>query len=413
MYFPLSVKDVVRDPFDPAGRIDREISDRGRRLAVGTCLSDDLQSVCSALVVATGKGKYLRILSAVTTSHELPEFTVELLRHVVDGPGLPCIQSWLTLQADIAMVQAAAIEELKSSAGKYVDRLLFIAVPQPDRIIEKLLTSVPTELEFTDTQLLADQTGLSVISAFGKRDILAGGSGLNLDALPAWILFADRSHRIACRNRILFCIGDTARAFFLPASDGMDSDLPGVRLAATTGLQRFAVLADTSWDQISQLNLEGVELDTNDVDELQRCLESGAISPADYVRSSVVSIVQEISQRITSRVPRSTAIHEIVVDTPPQILGMFANQFRRQWPDADVFDGFGWDSCGSHLQPILAATLGILSVDQLPANIPWITGAHCQRILGSLTPGSPANWRQLLRDMADFQPPVMRLRDAV
>ena len=62
---------------------------------------------------------------------------------------------------------------------------------------------------------------------------------------------------------------------------------------------------------------------------------------------------------------------------------------------------------------VVAAVLGLFHIDQMPANIPWLTGAESQRILGRLTPGRPSNWRQLLRSMADFHPAPMKLKDAV
>ena len=60
-----------------------------------------------------------------------------------------------------------------------------------------------------------------------------------------------------------------------------------------------------------------------------------------------------------------------------------------------------------------AAMLGLLHVDQMPANVPSLTGADQQRILGRLTPGRPNSWRNLLREMADHEPSAMKLRDAV
>jgi len=421
MFFPLRVKDVERDPFDPAARIDREIGDRNRRLAAGSCLVSDLESVTSALVVASGRGKHLRILSAATTCHRLPDCTARTLQEMVDDDQPPTLADLRTLQADIAMIQAAAIEELKCSAGKYIDRLLFAAVTQPDELFENENLHGRTSIEVSDPHLLAEQTGLTIVSNFANQDMLAGGSGRNLDALPAWLLFGDRSCRTASVNRILFCIGKTARALFLPASDGIDSELPRVQLALAPGLNRFDGLESVFGPfqcgrndrELSRLNLEGSVSASTKAAELLRLLKRNAISEADYVRSSVVGIVGEITERIRQVLPDATQVDEIIVDTTSELNGTFANQFRRNWRGVNFFDGFGWENRDYHLPPILAATLGILSIDQLPANIPWITGARCQKLLGNLTPGSPAKWRQLLRDMADFQPPVMRLRDAV
>jgi hypothetical protein len=54
-----------------------------------------------------------------------------------------------------------------------------------------------------------------------------------------------------------------------------------------------------------------------------------------------------------------------------------------------------------------------LFVDQMPANVPLLSGASVQRLLGRITPGTPASWRNLLINMTDSHPPTMKLRDAV
>ena len=62
---------------------------------------------------------------------------------------------------------------------------------------------------------------------------------------------------------------------------------------------------------------------------------------------------------------------------------------------------------------LMASLLGFMHIDQMAANMPSLTGAHQQRILGRLTPGRPNSWRNLLREMADHEPSAMKLRDAV
>jgi len=56
-----------------------------------------------------------------------------------------------------------------------------------------------------------------------------------------------------------------------------------------------------------------------------------------------------------------------------------------------------------HGPSLSAALMGFFHVDQVPANLPLITGAEQQRILGRLTPGRPNAWRNLLREMADYE----------
>jgi anhydro-N-acetylmuramic acid kinase len=44
--------------------------------------------------------------------------------------------------------------------------------------------------------------------------------------------------------------------------------------------------------------------------------------------------------------------------------------------------------------------LGALTLDGVPGNVPTTTGAAGSRLLGSLTPGSSANWARCLNWMA-------------
>jgi hypothetical protein len=65
------------------------------------------------------------------------------------------------------------------------------------------------------------------------------------------------------------------------------------------------------------------------------------------------------------------------------------------------------------LAPATAAMLALLHLDQIPANLPELTGASAPRILGRLTPGSPGAWRRLLLDMTSANTATLPLRRAV
>jgi hypothetical protein len=59
------------------------------------------------------------------------------------------------------------------------------------------------------------------------------------------------------------------------------------------------------------------------------------------------------------------------------------------------------------------ALLGLLHLDQIPANATGITGARIPRVLGRLTPGSLTNWNRLVRELANARPSVVALRSAM
>ena len=110
----------------------------------------------------------------------------------------------------------------------------------------------------------------------------------------------------------------------------------------------------------------------------------------------------------------------ILIDAPELISDAFVSNLQNHFQESQVAGS--WQSqldvsapSGGEIDPpsLIAAMLGFLHVDQMPANMPSLTGAHQQRILGRLTPGRPNSWRNLLREMADHEPPAMKLRDAV
>ena len=55
-------------------------------------------------------------------------------------------------------------------------------------------------------------------------------------------------------------------------------------------------------------------------------------------------------------------------------------------------------------KPVNFGLLAALTVDGVPANVPSATGAVGSRLVGSLTPGAPANWARCIAWMAAAQP---------
>jgi hypothetical protein len=273
-----------------------------------------------------------------------------------------------------------------------------------------------------DPGLLAAHSGITVIDAFPIRDVVAGGTGLGLEALPAWILAADRFRHVAVKKRLLIVIRQSTTAFFLPPSDGLDDQLPDIQLFTAMGTALFqpiqAQFADLGLPELSHLNLQGTAVDelqaeiaaNKSLNNVKTWLEK--VGPANLVRTTFVSLVDNIVRQFQCLLKPRDYVDEIFVDCHPAIIGAVVNQFR-QFCDVPIRQDAAPGGQPGGLCPVLVGLLGLLGLDQTPANVPAITGANGQRILGRISPGSPSNWRQLLREMADYQPPAMRLRDAV
>ena len=397
--------------------MNREMGERGRRLVIGLTVEPGFDVISGALVVLEGNGKYLRAVKTNSYSARIPETTRSILQNM-QNQGEPSFLDLVAVRADLALIQNSLVTDMKMDAGKYIERLLVIALTDPG-----LRLKAETEQRFSicDPSMLAELSGISVVDDFPKRDLAAGGTGECLFALPAWLLFADRSHKIARKNKVLVVIRDQIFAIVLPASDGLDVDLPDIRVFETHGLRRLDQLvhSQSSRRSIAELNVEGklvedrATFDAWLLDSDQKADSNiRRLAVADQVRTGIVSIVERAKKNVVDNYGVSF-IEEVILDCPEELVGTFVNQFDRALPDSQVRTDLAVQGKPGHLFAVMTAILGAMSVDQMPANVPELTGANSQRILGRLTPGSPMNWRQLVCEMADFQPPAMRLRDAV
>ncbi len=353
----------------------------------------------------------------------------------------------LPLCADLAEIQSAVVERLKSAAGKYLDRVMAVAVNDPGLWTEDF-DGRRSYNSFCDATRLAELSGVTVIDSFPARDIAVGGNGSSLDGIPLWLALADRHAKVANQQRAILTAHGPSCCYRLPPSDGLDADVPDIHREASAGFDFLQQLlgrisgADQGSQPFEKLYANGISsesihailratieaghkrlADASGLEIIlsQRAVEKGlmeAVEPylatrsqslADFVQTCVVTIVDDL----VIRLKQSGHLDEICVAAVPPLETCLINRLQQQMPDVRVYSisklGFSADC----LSAVIAALLGLLHIDQMPANIPWLSGATSQRILGRLTPGRPANWRQLVRAMADFRPPAMKLRDAV
>jgi hypothetical protein len=342
-------------------RIDRFFSRQNYRLFGGIHLSDDAAQLCGSLCIVQGRGKYLRVKHVEAVHQELPQAIQRECQSVFETDS-PDARHVLALGADLIDHQAVVVDRMLCAAGKYVDRVLCITLDE--RGI--WLNDFDGKRSFTSLyrpQGLAERTGANIVDAIRERDCEAGGNGLMLDALPAWLTFVDRTGDVNDGTHLLVHCDQRVHGLWLPATDGSDETVPGI--AAT----EFAW--DDSADQMNQKVL--------DFAQQQAGFDPGKTK--FHVFGSRRQLMESIDAALVGA-------------------GMQIGTTEFDMP-ADAY------------QATMAAVLGALFVDQMPANVPQVTGASSQRILGRITPGKPMTWRNLLINMNDGDSPIMRLRDAI
>ncbi len=374
-------------------RIDRSFAANAQRLMIGLAVADDWSHINGCLAIASGRGKHLRLKHAVDDVEPVPDELAELLsdrRCAGLGQQRPSTigtDPSLTLPArgdvarssaaslaghDLAACEAALVARLSAAAGKYVERILAVAVTDPG------CWSVDFDGSRVyqpggDAARLAELTGLNIVDGFPARDLAAGGNGEWLKALPCWFLFADRRERHAVQHSLLVMTGSRLEWVFLPGSDGLDELMPDIRAGW------LGVRPNPDWQQLAANIRAALPIDP----------ESGQHVPLSTIR-------------LISSDSGTDLGHALVAALEPDI-------------PACVSAGLeGGDPLeAGQLNARVASLLGLMFADQMPQNLPALTGAAGLRMLGQLVPGKPFSFSNLVASMADSQVSSMRLRDAV
>ena len=198
MLFPVPAIWSRKPIEDPNDRIDRLLFNRSQRLMAGLAVSDDFRRIDGVLAVTAGHGKYLRLSHSAALSTEVPE---AIANHCRLAAGGNCsLDQFTSAISDLAGIQASLVDQIKIQAGKYVDRVMAVAVVDPGIWLSDF-DGRPTYVSFCHPARLAELSGLTVIDAFPDRDIAAGGKGTPIDAIPLWLMLADRNQKVGEKTK--------------------------------------------------------------------------------------------------------------------------------------------------------------------------------------------------------------------
>lgn len=345
-------------------KLDRYALLNSARLFAGLQLNWDFTRLSASLIVTEGRGKHLRVRHIEAQSTDVPPVLARGLQEQSQAPN----GNWPPLLSDLADFQAAEFDRLKRVAGKFVDRILCLAVGDPGLWLQDF-DGRKTYLSACDPCKLSELTGVSVVDGFPARDLAAGGNGSALSGLPLWLWLADRPQKAARHSTGLILLDDSnITAWFLPGSDGLDEVLPDVeQVRLETQRLSSEHLAKSIATFFQRPRKDGLPL---------RQLIFAAGEGLETAKAVAVAELMGLEAEPLPLVPEHFSRPEIA-------------------------------------SAVATSILGALFVDQMPGNVPALSGAGIQRILGRITPGSPASWRNLLINMTDSQAPTMKLRDAI
>lgn len=418
--------------------IDRYRLGQAQRLSIGATLSDDFSTLQSTLVLAEGRGKFLRVRWIEGRQVEIPESIAVACRQAVSDAQF-LMRDFAQLRVDLTRAMATGVNQMAAVSGVHANMLMVVCIDEPGIGIRDYDGSLAWQ-PFCEPETLAEMTGLTIVDSLPSRDLAAGGRGGPFTPLPAWLLFADRNSTIAEQPRLLVDLGPWTELTWLPESDGLDDDLPAIRFQRLLGTGFEAELlrelgtecgiaepiagqaaAEPHQGIIDLLLQFGMQHELNRklpnadamsalVQQVVKVVNAEGLAPNTASYSLAAYIVEAADRFVKKR--DSTAKMRLVpggkLIDEGQLGVALKQKFQVAWLDCQPMN---YDA--SYLRASTAAICGLMHVDQMPITIPWISGSEMPRVLGRLTPGSPAHWRRVIMDMGDCRPPVMKLREAV
>lgn len=195
----------------------RDYLARDPHLIVGLMTGTSADAVDAALVRFEGFG--------LESTHELVAYRETplegaLRREVVAVAGAASLEPERLMHLDAALGEcyAAAVFELLAGAGVRPGQVDAIGSHgQTVRHVPRAGSGTAFTLQIGSAAILAERTGITVVSDFRSRDVAAGGEGAPLVPLADWWLF-----RSSTESRVLLNLGGIANVTHLPREGGLE-----------------------------------------------------------------------------------------------------------------------------------------------------------------------------------------------
>jgi anhydro-N-acetylmuramic acid kinase len=397
------------------------------RWIIGLASGSSADGIDAALMELRGVGLELRVQQTHGLHQSYPPELRELIRRVA-GPG-PCdVRQVSRLHRLLGETFASAARAVADSASLPLQRVLCIGCPG-HTVGHEPEDRFPATLPLGMAAVVAERCGVTTISDFRTRDVAAGGQGAPLAALTDHILF----HKPG-EGRVLLHLGGMARLVYL-SPRGRTSEVLGFEAGPCNllldALIRQVTRGRETYDPGGKHAVQG------------KCIESLLASwlahpalqrrpPRSLPRHA---FADEFAQQALAQVRQVNAgLHDLLCTATHFVARNITLAMRRFLPAGSPVDraflsgggvrnGLLWnlleqqltgvpmartDEVGvpADLRKVLGAgLLAALTLDGVPGNAPSATGAAGSRLLGSITPGSSANWARCLQWMAQQTAP--------
>jgi anhydro-N-acetylmuramic acid kinase len=398
------------------------------RCIIGLSSGSSADGVDAALLELEGAGLGLRVRPILDLHQPYHADLRDLIRRTSTAGKIDGKQTAL-LHRLLGETFAAAARQAADRASMSLQKVQCLGCPG-HTVWHEVEGRFPSTFALGMAAVLAERTGVTTVSDFRSRDLAVGGQGMPLAALVDHLLF-----RHAEENRVLLHLGGAAGVVYLPGGgrpaealafeagscnlllDGLMQHLTGGREEFDAGgkhgvqgrcleplLQRWLAHPYLQRRPPKSLprHLFGDEFLAQAVQvtqQLQGSLHDAMCTATHFVARGITAALRRF-------LPEGRPIHRVLLSGGGVRNGLLWYLLEQQ------LAGIPLDKTDQHGVPIDArqavesAVLAALTVDGVPANQPSATGAAGSRLLGSLTPGSSANWARCLMWMAAQTAPL-------
>lgn len=402
------------------------------RWFIGLSSGSGADGVDAALVETQGTGLDLcpRLVLALHQSY--PRELRDLLRQA-GAMGHTDARQLTQLHRLLGETFAAAARQVADRASFTLQKIQCVGCPG-HTIWHDTEGRFPSTLALGMPAVIAERTGLTTVSDLRARDLAAGGQGAPLAALADYLLF-----RHPEEDRVIVHLGGCSRVVRIGA---------GARPQDVTGFEAGPcnLLLDTL---MRQLTGGREEFDTGGKHAVQgRCLEpllqrwlahpylqrrppkslprptfgeefcAQAVQAARQAGWSLHDLLctatHFVARAVTTSVQRFAAPgrppHRVLLSGGGVRNGLLWHLLEQQLTGVPVEKTDAHGVPAGARKALAFGLLAALTLDGITANVPAATGAAGARLLGSITPGSAANWTRCLAWMAaQVTPPAAPL----
>jgi anhydro-N-acetylmuramic acid kinase len=398
------------------------------RWIIGLASGSSAYGVDAALLETEGMGLELGVRLVLALHQPFAKDLRDLIRRV-GTPGQGDIRQAGLLHRLLGETFAAAARQVADRASLSLQKVQCLGCPGYT-IFHEPEGRFPSTLALGMAATVAERTGVTTVSDFRARDMAVGGQGVPLVALADYLLFHDPQE-----SRVLIHLGGLTRIIYLPGG-GRPQDVFGFEAGPCNllldGLIRHLTAGREELDAGGKLAVQGHCQDQL----LQRWLGHPYLQrrpPKSLPRQGGVE--ELIHQAVQAARQQGWSLHDVLCTATHFVATSVADAVRRFLPESQaighlflsgggVRNGLLWhlleqrlagtplsktDELGIPADALKVTGMGLLAaltVDGVPGNIRSATGASGSRLLGSLTPGSTANWARCLAWMANQTAPL-------